>query len=491
MVYGQEWIRQFCVLDGNSSFMDKDAESFGILFNAGVCTTVRADGVDYELNSGEVMFLIPYVSVEHCPESKRTELCFLEFFLDGRMNFIPQENINEFRLRFENFFSMLQKATVETVRLFEFLRQPSKDKELMGDTCYVSAVILLLIEVVKSNIFQAKKGVNWSNCNADGWAQYVENRGSNVILCLRMDYRDSDGKLHMVGSRNILLLDEKGAPLPVEKPIESFSFILPKNFRGMLYIPFEPCFREFNFLEDSKTAWFLPGFNEMVRLIYYFYTVNDMRKISPLLGTEDVYLGAMRLVKATHKESGAVLLDTVLSLSSTDPRDTEKRYLDSKYMGTVFNRQYYYPQGMRVSFADGLIRLRQEVAGGSPFVCTNMGCDAEMVPDYPPEITRVIDYVLANSKQIHTVRELADIANLSESRFKEKFRRCVGTSPIQFAENIRIREACRMLGGKISITDISFELGYSSAAHFSTAFRRAMGMTPSEYRRNLYISDSV
>ena len=144
---------------------------------------------------------------------------------------------------------------------------------------------------------------------------------------------------------------------------------------------------------------------------------------------------------------------------------------------------------MRVFFSDGLIRLHQETAGGFPFVCTNMGCDASLVPQYPPEISRVIAYIRQNPRTLHTVAELARLACLSESRFKEKFRRVTGVSPIQFAENVRIRESCLLLATPLSVTDIAFELGYSSAAHFSAAFRRAMGVTPSRYRASASFSN--
>jgi AraC-like DNA-binding protein len=308
----------------------------------------------------------------------------------------------------------------------------------------------------------------------------VENNGTDIILCLRFDYHDRNGELHMVGCNEPQLIDTAGHSLPVHKPIESFSFLLPPHFRGYVYLPFTSSYRELDGTVDAPQ--FTPDFHEMSRIVYYFHTYEGYKR-AQLHGTERVSLGAMRLVNAQRSIDGTTVLATVRSLSYAEAHDSDERYLQSHHVSTLFNRQYYYPQGMRVSFSDGLIRLHQETAGGLPFVCTNMGCDASLVPQYPPEISRVIAYIRQNPRTLHTVAELAHLACLSESRFKEKFRRVTGVSPIQFAENVRIRESCLLLATPLSVTDIAFELGYSSAAHFSAAFRRATGIPPAQYKK--------
>lgn len=71
---------------------------------------------------------------------------------------------------------------------------------------------------------------------------------------------------------------------------------------------------------------------------------------------------------------------------------------------------------------------------------------------------------------------------LSQTVFKERFRRYAGITVMEYYRRLRIEEAKRRLraGGK-NISQIADELGYSSTAAFSRQFKKLMRLTPSEY----------
>jgi len=82
------------------------------------------------------------------------------------------------------------------------------------------------------------------------------------------------------------------------------------------------------------------------------------------------------------------------------------------------------------------------------------------------------------------VRELAAYAGVSESHFYRVFLAHTGISPIDYAERVRMREACRRLTETAdSVTVIAHELGYTSSQHFSTVFKRFTRTTPTGWRR--------
>ena len=58
-----------------------------------------------------------------------------------------------------------------------------------------------------------------------------------------------------------------------------------------------------------------------------------------------------------------------------------------------------------------------------------------------------------------------------------------GVSFERLLANVIVRHAAALLESPRSITEISFELGYSDSAHFSRAFARWTGMSPSAWRR--------
>lgn len=80
------------------------------------------------------------------------------------------------------------------------------------------------------------------------------------------------------------------------------------------------------------------------------------------------------------------------------------------------------------------------------------------------------------------VEELASIAGLGRTLFYEKFIEYFGQSPYRFIVNRRIEKAKGMLLDNLcSITEIAYNLGFSSASHFSSSFKSVTGMTPKEF----------
>jgi len=79
---------------------------------------------------------------------------------------------------------------------------------------------------------------------------------------------------------------------------------------------------------------------------------------------------------------------------------------------------------------------------------------------------------------------LAALAGLSEARFKARFRQETGIPPGEFVLRVRIDEAKRqLLHRKKSITEIAFDLGFSTSQYFATVFRRFTGMSPKGFQQ--------
>ena len=82
-----------------------------------------------------------------------------------------------------------------------------------------------------------------------------------------------------------------------------------------------------------------------------------------------------------------------------------------------------------------------------------------------------------------SVARMAAVAGLSASRFKARFKEEVGIPPREFVLRTRIEEADRRLeAGREPITNIAFDLGFSSSQYFATVYRRYTGTTPRSRR---------
>ena len=74
-------------------------------------------------------------------------------------------------------------------------------------------------------------------------------------------------------------------------------------------------------------------------------------------------------------------------------------------------------------------------------------------------------------------------AGLSRPHFFKLFRENTGLTPALYANTMRVERALdRLIGSHASITDIGFELGFSSQSHFTHFFSAHVGIAPMLYR---------
>jgi AraC-like DNA-binding protein len=86
-------------------------------------------------------------------------------------------------------------------------------------------------------------------------------------------------------------------------------------------------------------------------------------------------------------------------------------------------------------------------------------------------------------------RSIADVARevaISPFHFIRQFEAVFGVTPHQFRMRSRLGRAKHLLAaGRLSVTDVCMEVGFSSLGSFSELFKRHVGTRPSAYRRRL------
>lgn len=82
-----------------------------------------------------------------------------------------------------------------------------------------------------------------------------------------------------------------------------------------------------------------------------------------------------------------------------------------------------------------------------------------------------------------SIEDMAQVANLSVSRFSALFKQRYGLSPHQYLLNMRINHARELLEGTaLSQQEISLYCGFADVHHFSKTFKKKTGQTPGEWR---------
>lgn len=98
-------------------------------------------------------------------------------------------------------------------------------------------------------------------------------------------------------------------------------------------------------------------------------------------------------------------------------------------------------------------------------------------------ISRAINYIHDNTNRTIQVQELAEIANMSKTRFFNTFKQVMHVPPMQYIKSSKLQQAQLLLKQGMSATETSFQVGYSSFSQFSREYKRFYGFPPSQTQR--------
>jgi len=107
--------------------------------------------------------------------------------------------------------------------------------------------------------------------------------------------------------------------------------------------------------------------------------------------------------------------------------------------------------------------LRRLVAAGSP----------------SQQIAKLIAWLKQHYTEDLAMDELAALAHMSPSTFRQHFRALVGMSPLQYVKNLRLLDARQlMLNERLDAGSAAIRVGYESASQFSREYSRLFGEPP-------------
>lgn len=82
------------------------------------------------------------------------------------------------------------------------------------------------------------------------------------------------------------------------------------------------------------------------------------------------------------------------------------------------------------------------------------------------------------------IAALAAISNVSEAHFIRSFRATFGEPPHRYLQRRRVERAMYLLrGSDLQVTDVCYEVGFTSLGTFGRTFREIVGESPGVYRK--------
>lgn len=101
------------------------------------------------------------------------------------------------------------------------------------------------------------------------------------------------------------------------------------------------------------------------------------------------------------------------------------------------------------------------------------------------KILKVASYIQLHYRELGSMKDLSRRFGLSRRNFFRCWRNWNKLPPLQYAFELKMKEAQRLLReSEMSIMEIAENLNYSEASNFCVAFKRHFGLTPLQFRNS-------
>lgn len=142
-------------------------------------------------------------------------------------------------------------------------------------------------------------------------------------------------------------------------------------------------------------------------------------------------------------------------------------------------------RGLLLALYIEIYRIQHEAEPDSPDNDSQL-----MTAENTLAIAPALDYIEQNYASSFSVEHLANLCHWSPTHFRKIFHEIMGVSPLEYVNNTRIMNACKLLRStENSILDISESIGFHSVSSFNRFFIKIMKVPPREYRKQMALAD--
>lgn len=137
---------------------------------------------------------------------------------------------------------------------------------------------------------------------------------------------------------------------------------------------------------------------------------------------------------------------------------------------------YGYEVRVRSALSEMVLQLRQNQPG------EYVRPDAKAVRD-GERIKEMLQYIHSHWREPLDAGMIARSAAISESECLRCFRSTIGTTPIRYLRQLRLRQAAQLLEETtLPVSAVAEGCGFQDVSYFTKCFRESRGITPSAYR---------
>lgn len=135
----------------------------------------------------------------------------------------------------------------------------------------------------------------------------------------------------------------------------------------------------------------------------------------------------------------------------------------------------------------GLLEILEDISKDNKLTfLSSLGIPIHTVQENIPKINKVFDFIRNNYNERITLKQVAELVNMSPTAFCRFFKYKSQKTFSRFLIEVRIANACRLLyQDDFNTSECCYGSGYNNLSNFHKHFKSVTGMTPLEYRNNI------
>ncbi len=113
---------------------------------------------------------------------------------------------------------------------------------------------------------------------------------------------------------------------------------------------------------------------------------------------------------------------------------------------------------------------------------------ANEIKDYDEKegkrMNQIFQFTMKEYYRDITLEEVSGLANMTPNAFCRYFKQRTRKTYVNFLNEIRIANACKLLGNKdLTVAQVCYQSGFNNLSHFNRNFKKIQGSSPSEYAK--------
>ena len=117
-------------------------------------------------------------------------------------------------------------------------------------------------------------------------------------------------------------------------------------------------------------------------------------------------------------------------------------------------------------------------------ILSSIGFNPEFLDIDSERINAVYDYTLKHFNRRIELKEIAEIANISQNSFCRYFKSRTGKTYSQYIAELRVGRACKLLiENRLCLKQLCYESGFNNFTSFHKCFKMITGKSPLSYQR--------